>query len=183
MKKYKKIVIVGIVLGTIITFFFIGTYYFVRVTINGNSMEKTLYDGDRIMVFKGTEKYSFGDIVVARSPFDYNKYIVKRIIGVPGDHIEIIEGSMYINGVLENESYIKEPWVVYNNYIFDVPQNSYIVLGDNRNESIDSRNWKEYYFSEPNMIPDDSYAYEYLEKDLIIGKAIFRYKPDFKMLM
>lgn len=181
MKKLK-IIIAGIILCCVVIFFFLGAYNFVRVTVNGASMEKTLNDGDKILVYKGEKEYGFGDIVVAHNPFEYSKYIVKRVIGVPGDCVEIIDGKLYINGILKNETYIEEPWTAYNNCSFNVPENCYVVLGDNRNESIDSRNWEEYYFSDPNMIPDNSYEYEYLEENLIIGKALFRYKPDFMIL-
>ena len=83
---------------------------------------------------------------------------------MPGDNIYIENGEIYINGSVTpyQESYLKEEWVIANGpYEFQVPEDSYLVLGDNRNNSLDARYWTN----------------KYVTKDKIIGKALFVYFP------
>ena len=85
---------------------------------------------------------------------------MKRIIGLPGDTVDIIDGKVYINGELLVEDYIKETMVgSFGSY--DVPEGSYFMLGDNRNNSNDSRYWYN----------------TYLDRDDILGKVVFKYYP------
>lgn len=117
-----------------------------RTTVSGSSMEPMIHDGDSLIVDKIT--YRFGDperfdIIVF--PFEYQKdtYYIKRIIGLPGESVRIDEnGNIYINGEILVENYgaevIRDPGNAYNEII--LKENQYFVLGDNRNNSSDSRN-------------------------------------------
>jgi len=120
--------------------------------IPSGSMESTLNIGDRIIVNRLAyinNEPERGDIIV----FKHKMYetdadetiLVKRIIGVPGDTIEMKQAEVYINGIKQEESYMKEPMlniVGYNSFgPVTVPDDSYFVMGDNRNNSLDSRYW------------------------------------------
>lgn len=118
---------------------FIGIRYMIRFpTVNGSSMEPTYHDGDKLIVFY-TKNVSENDIVVSWSK-PLNEYIVKRVIGVPGDKIEIKDGTLYRNGFLLYESYVKDKdWYSEYELSLTVGNDEYFLLGDNRNHSTDSR--------------------------------------------
>ena len=90
-------------------------------------------------------------------------YYVKRIIGVPGDTIDIRDGHVYLNGSETplDEPYIREPMEVSPPLHYEVPEGCYFMLGDNRNFSADSRFWKN----------------TFVKKEKIIAKVLFRYFP------
>ena len=103
-----------------------------------------------------------GDIIFFKYPDDKTQKFVKRIIGLPGETIKIEDAKIYVDGELLEEDYLKEAWVnATGPYEFQVPEDSYLVLGDNRNNSLDARFWTN----------------TYVTKDDIIGKAIFVYFP------
>ena len=135
------------------------------VKVEGTSMLTRLHDGDRIFVNKliyyGVPKLERGDIVVFWYPNDPSKNYIKRIVGLPGETVEVREGRVLINGVDLNEPYLDphlnishmslQPVIVKDHY--------YFVMGDNRDNSSDSRYW--------GLVPE-KYIY---------GKALFRYWP------
>lgn len=140
MNKKKKEIIEYIVL--IIVILLIRTYLFVPIMVSGNSMVPTLNNGD-VMILN---KFSYlvndikrFDIVVV----DYeNEYIIKRVIGLPGDYVEYKNDILYVNGKKIKEEYDREYTEDFNLNdlsIEKIPNNYYLVLGDNRPISKDSR--------------------------------------------
>jgi signal peptidase I len=125
------------------------------------SMQPTLIAGQRLIVIKPV--YNFkeperGDIIIVRPPSEPKKEFVKRLIGLPGDTVEVNSGTVYVDKVPLEESYIKEK-PRYTMAPFKVPENNYFVLGDNRNNSSDSHlGWT-------------------VTRDKIVGMAWLRYWP------
>lgn len=135
--------LLGVVCVVYLTITFVGQ----RTEVSGESMEATLADGDNLIVDKITYRFRDPqrfDIIVF--PFQYreNTFYIKRIIGLPGETVQIGEdGTIYINGEVLQESYGKE--VIKPEYIgiagepIHLGEDEYFVLGDNRNNSSDSR--------------------------------------------
>lgn len=158
----------------IVTALFLGyglnEFVLLKAEIPSGSMENTLMVGDRLIGNRLAYLFSSpkrGDIIMFDFPDDETKLYVKRVIGLPGEHVEIRDGLVYINyseTPLE-EDYLKEP---PNSFFgtYDVPEGCYFVMGDNRNNSTDSRRWNNPYVSEKK----------------IRCKAWFRYKPDFGLV-
>jgi signal peptidase I len=133
-----------------------------RFRIEGFSMLPTLEEGEYVIIDKLSyylDEPDRGDIIVLHFPNDRSRDFIKRVVGVPGDHIEIGGGTVTVNGVDLEEPYINaEP--SYSG-TWDVPEESYFVLGDNRNNSSDSHNWS------------------FLPRQDIVGKAwIIYWGPD-----
>lgn len=129
--------------------------------VEGFSMEPTLDNGQYLLVNKGAYWFGqpdLGDIIILRYPLDPNTYYVKRIIGRPGDTVEVRDGKVFVNGRPLAESYIMAaPDYLYQKQI--VPPDDYFVLGDNRNNSSDSHAW--------GMLPASD----------VVGKAVLSYWP------
>lgn len=130
-----------------------------RYRIDGSSMNPTLQDGEYLLINNLSyflNEPERGDIIVFHHPnSDLN--LIKRVIGLPGDEVEIADQQVKVNDVVLDEPYIQaEP--TYSGK-WTVPEGQYFVLGDNRNSSSDSHSW------------------QYLPKENIIGKAIFIYYP------
>ena len=121
------------------------TYVGQRTQVSGSSMETTLSDGDNLLVDKITYRFSEPkrfDIIVFPFQYDTDTYYIKRIIGIPGETVQIdYDGNIYINGSLLEESYGRE--VIQNPGRAAEPitlgKDEYFVMGDNRNNSSDSR--------------------------------------------
>ncbi len=121
------------------------TYVGQRTQVSGSSMETTLSDGDNLLVDKITYRFSDPkrfDIIVFPFQYDTDTYYIKRIIGMPGETVQIdYDGNIYINGSLMEESYGRE--VIQNPGKAAEPitlgEDEYFVMGDNRNNSSDSR--------------------------------------------
>jgi signal peptidase I len=138
--ELTKWIISALVIGTLVHLY-VGTLFIV----DGQSMEPNFHNGQYILVNRW--QYNFGipergDPVVLRFPGDpeHKKYI-KRIIGLPGEHIQIINGFVYINGKKLNEPYIPAGILTEPNLDRVLGEDDYFLLGDNRYNSSDSRIW------------------------------------------
>ena len=146
---------------------FIKNYVIINANIPSGSMENTIMTDDRLFGYRLAYNRSSperGDIVIFKFPDNEEENYVKRVIGLPGELVVIQDAKIYINGAKEplKEDYLKEQWTMSTGpYTFEVPKDSYLVLGDNRNNSSDARFWIDPYVAE----------------DKILGKAVFRYFP------
>ena len=140
--------------------FAINKFVFINVYIPSGSMIPTLNINDKLIVTRIWNKDNIkrGDILVFTSD-ELNETLIKRVIGLPGDHIEITDGIVKVNGEEIDESYVKNN-ESYNG-IFDVPDGKLFFLGDNRAVSYDARSWDN----------------PYIDKDDVQGKAQLRYYP------
>jgi signal peptidase I len=162
-RENLQILAIALVLAVILRLFIAEPRY-----IPSDSMLPTLEIGDRLVV----EKVSYylhppqtGDIVVFDPPlqlqeFGYapDKAFIKRIIGTPGDVVQVQDGSVYLNGQRLVEPYVAEP-PAYEMPAVRVPAQQYFVMGDNRNNS------------------NDSHVWGFLPQENIIGRAVFRFFP------
>jgi len=117
-------------------------FVFARVRVLNISMQPTLVEGDVILVNKLAYKLGkmhTGDIVIFHNPNDLAEDYIKRLIGKPGDFVEVTDGIVYVNGVALDEPYIAE--IPRYTGSWQVPEGSVFVLGDNRNQSSDSHAW------------------------------------------
>lgn len=144
-------------------------FVFANAVVPTGSMLNTIQENDRIIanrlayISSDPERY---DIVIFKFPDDETQCYVKRIIGLPGETVEIQKGKVYVTTYNGEKKELDNSFVT--NCIpsgdfgpFKVPENSYFMLGDNRNNSWDSRYWKD----------------KYVSKDKIVGKVKFRYYP------
>lgn len=132
-----------------------------RYQVHGQSMEPSLHDGQYLIASKVTYWLyppERGDIIVLDPPDGHSDVpYIKRLIGLPGDVVEVRDGRVWINGIALNEPYIYAPPNYTNSWV--VGMDEYLVFGDNRNSSSDSHVWG------------------FLSRDRILGKAIFSYWP------
>lgn len=155
----------------IVVFILVGVFFVQPVVVDGSSMLPQLHDGERLLVNKfvyydiksvGFGHLERGDIVVFWNPNEPSKSFVKRLIGLPGETVEVRDGKVYINGTELNEPYLSTE---HNRTMPSFPpeevkKHYYYVMGDNRDNSMDSR-----YIG---LVPE-KYIY---------GRAFFRYwKP------
>ena len=128
-------------------------------------MMPSLTDQERIFIHKFTYRWGMGhiergDMVVFWFPLDKTKSYIKRVIGLPGDRVEVENGVVIVNGKRLNEDYVPDEYRDHNSYVpVQVAANQYYVLGDHRSSSNDSRAWGT------------------VERGYIYGKAVFVYWP------
>jgi len=151
------------VLWFAVIFFGLRTFVVEGYEIRGNSMEPTLEDNERLFVLKFTYRFEDverGDVIVFRYPEDVSRRFIKRVIGLPGDTVEIGGDTVLINGQVLQEPYLDEDVSRYRKLPkLTVPENCYYVLGDHRSVSSDSRGgW-------------------FVPRENIIGKAALRFWP------
>ena len=139
------------------------------VKVEGTSMMPGLTDQERIFINKypyklGTGNIERGDLVVFHFPLDPSQSYIKRVIGIPGDTVEVDDGVVIVNGIKIQEPYLPDE---YRDHMSvrrrSVPQDRYFVLGDHRSSSNDSRMWG------------------FVDRPAIYGKAVFVYWPPAKI--
>ena len=157
---YAKIIIAVFVIA-----FLLGHFVYINARVPSGSMEETIMTGDRVfgnrLAYIKDDPERF-DIVIFKYPDDPSKIFIKRVIGLPGETVEVKDGKVYIDGSEKplDDSFCNEvPIGDFGPY--EVPKNCYFMMGDNRNNSLDSRYWKNHF----------------VEKDAILAKAVFRYWP------
>ena len=139
---------VKIIVSAALIAFVLNTFIIANSEVPSGSMENTIMTGDRVIgsrlayLFDEPER---GDIVIFRFPDNEKIYYVKRVIGLPGETVDIIDGQVYINDEPLDEPYLREPMVPEAPMHFEVPEDSYFMMGDNRNYSLDARRWKNTY--------------------------------------
>lgn len=145
----------------------ITNFVIINANIPSGSMENTIMTGDKLIALRTSYWFSDperGDIIIFEYPDNEEEWFIKRVIALPGETVEVRDGKVYINNsdTPLNEPYIKEePVEDFGPYT--VPEDGYFVMGDNRNNSNDARDWNTHYVS----------------RDEILGKAWFRYYPSF----
>ena len=176
--EYVKMILIVVVVVLVVN-----NVVLINAKIPSESMEKTIMTGDRIFGFRlsyginlkiGDWEYSQKfrdperfDVVIFRYPDDESQLFIKRVIGLPGETVTIVDGKVYINDSTEplDDSFTPEtPVGDFGPY--QVPEDSYFMLGDNRNWSKDSRFWEN----------------TYVTFDEIVGKAVIRYFPSIKLI-
>ena len=161
--SWIRVVISAVAIALFLSFFVIA-----NTSIESGSMENTIMTGDRVMCnrlaynFSDPERY---DIVLFEYPYgEESVNYVKRVIGLPGETVNIIEGKVYINNSttpLDDSFVCETPFGDFGPFV--VPEGQYFMLGDNRNNSFDSKSWDT----------------PYISREKLIGKAMFAYFPHF----
>ena len=138
---------------------------YINAVIPSESMQDTIMKGDRVLgnrlayIKDDPERY---DIVIFKYPDDPSKIFIKRVIGLPGETVTVKDGKIYIDGKEQTQAVSFCPEEMAGSFgPYEVPEDSYFVMGDNRNNSLDSRYW------------DNTYV----KKEAILAKAGFRYWP------
>ena len=172
MDKKKKRAAIGIfefIKGfakVVIAFLIIRSLVFNVVKVEGHSMQPTLNDGERIIIWKLFYNPELFDVIVLQHTG--GDFHVKRVLGTPGDRVDYIDGEMFINGELIDEPYIYDQLSVRGFNLeqlcqfedcYVIPEGYFLVLGDYRNRSGDSRN------------------YGLVHRSQILGRGVFRIAP------
>lgn len=165
LREFFQMIVIPVALAL-----FCSKVLIVNANIPSGSMEDTIHPGDRVIGSRLaylSQDPKRGDIIIFRFPDDESQIFIKRIIGLPGEEIRIVDGKIYIDGADKplEESYLKEaPQGSFGPY--EVPGDSYFVMGDNRNNSHDSRFWENHYVA----------------REEILAKAWFQYYPRIGMV-
>ena len=163
-KEWTHSIIVALVLTLILRTFVIQAF-----KIPSSSMRPTLLEGDKLFVNKFIYRFhppTRGDIIVFRYPVDPKKDFIKRLVGFPGETVEIRDGKIYADGKVLDDPASFGKFYYYNHEPYGgpgdkvkIPDNSFFVLGDNSANSTDSRFWG------------------FVPRKNILGRAIFRWWP------
>ena len=167
----KEIISWVLIIGAALAFaFIINNFLIVNASVPSGSMMDTIPEKSRIVAFRLAYAFSEPkryDVIVFKFPDDETELYVKRVIGLPGETVEIIDGKVYINGssMALDDGFVRGvPKASSGPYV--VPEGCYFMLGDNRNNSRDSRLWDN----------------KFVAKEKILGKAVFCYFPVMKAI-
>lgn len=148
-KLLREIVDTASIIQVFLLLFSIANFQFISIsTVEGSSMEPSFYQDDNILISHMDGTYERFDVVVIK--MEEKVYYIKRVIGLPGDFIEIIDNQLFVNGYIQDQDFLQdETGEIINNTLCDVfgetrcsfivPEGEYFVLGDNRESSEDSR--------------------------------------------
>jgi len=156
VRDIVETVLIALLIATVIRAIVVETF-----VVEGPSMEMTVYDAERVLVWKIAYRFSKpkrGDIVIFKYPLNPNKDYIKRVVAVGGDTVEMRLGRLYVNGQQVQEPYVHYPGLTDMKAIA-VPEGSVYVMGDQRTNSEDSRSFG------PVKVKD------------VKGKAVFRTWP------
>lgn len=153
------------------------TVFLINAEIPSGSMENTIMTGDRIfgnrLAYNGSKSPKRYDVVIFEDPTGSGKYLIKRVIGLPGDTLVFKDGDVYLKDESEplDDSFCKTQHstgtgLLNGNTVY-VPEGCYFVMGDNRGDSLDSRYW----------VNKSGEPIPYIQESDIIAKAAFRYYP------
>lgn len=154
------------ILIAVVIAFLLNSFIIVNAQVTSGSMETTIMTGERVLGLRATYWFSSpkrGDIVFFRNPNNEKEIFVKRVIGLPGETVEIKQGVTYIDGTPLDEPYLAEEVKPLDFGPYEVPEDSYFMMGDNRNHSNDARFWD----------------HKYVSRNKILGKAYVIYYPRF----
>ena len=148
---------VEIVVAAILISLFLTRVVLINAEVPSSSMENLIKPDDRL--FGNRLAYTFGeperfDVVIFKYPVDETQNYIKRVIGLPGETVEIRDAKIYIDGSDEPlvENYLPEEWVVENDGLtYTVPEDCYFFCGDNRGGSWDARYWDNPYINKENV--------------------------------
>ena len=155
--------IASIVVSAVLCVGIIFTFFFKISTVSGESMENTLHDMDRLIITSIVNDVEYGDVVVTSQPNIFNKVLIKRVIAVGGQTVWFDEetGKTIVDGQPLDEPYIKEEmeYTPAMDKLFTVPEGKIFVMGDNRNNSSDSR---------------DEFV-GFIDENYIVGKVVYKF--------
>ena len=154
---------IKVILSALLIAIVLRTFVFQMALVNQISMEPTLHEGQMLVISKInylTGDPHRGEIIVLKDETE-NKLLIKRVIGLPGEKIQLKDGKVYINGKELQPDYTASPTYAYTQEEWTLPEGKYFALGDNREHSRDSR--------------DESVGM--VDRDNIIGRAVFRIWP------
>lgn len=165
--KHELIEWIKIIVSAALLALFLNKCIIANSRVPSGSMETTIMTGDRVIGLRLSylfEDPRRGDIAIFHYPDNEKIYYVKRVIGLPGDIIDIRDGQVYLNNSETplDEPYLREPMDDEPDMHFEVPADSYFMMGDNRNYSSDARYWRNHF----------------VKKEKIIAKVLFRYFPN-----
>lgn len=155
--------IASIVVSAVLCVGIIFTFFFKISTVSGESMENTLHNMDRLIITSIVNDVEYGDVVVTSQPNIFNKVLIKRVIAVGGQTVWFDEetGKTIVDGQPLDEPYIKEEmeYTPAMDKLFSVPEGKIFVMGDNRNNSSDSR---------------DEFV-GFIDENYIVGKVVYKF--------
>ena len=174
----------------IVAVLIINNFIIVNAQVPSSSMENTIMPGNRLIGTRFSYWFSEperGDIVIFHYPLDEKIIYIKRVIGLPGETVKIEDGKIYINDSETplDEPYLKEEWLVENTgFSYTIPEDCWLMLGDNRNNSADSRYWPQKALETGlvSSIEEGREKYSFVHSDQIMARAVFRYWGGFKVL-